>query len=32
MTIEYNCSCGDSFGTAAELIEHARTDHGVDVE
>jgi len=32
MIIEYRCSCGDSFDSADDLIQHANSAHGVNVE
>lgn len=29
---EVSCSCGESFDTVDELISHAASSHGVDVE
>lgn len=32
MEVKWKCGCGAPFETAGELIEYARTEHGVDVE
>lgn len=29
---EVKCTCGESFGTVGELIIHANSVHGIDVE
>lgn len=30
--ITFKCTCGAEFGSANELITHASTEHGVEVE